>query len=48
MNEADLAILKAERLRRQINAEARRFVVQIMFALGLAFALGVALGRFWR
>ena len=45
--ETDLLILKAERLRRQINIGTRRFVLQIMFALVVAFGLGVAFGRFW-
>ena len=44
----DAELLKLERLRRQINAEARRSVMQIVFALGLVFGLGVLIGRFWR
>lgn len=44
--EADLVVLKLERLRRQINAEARRSVWQIILALALAFALGVLTGRY--
>ena len=35
-----------ERLRRQINAEARRSVLQIILALALAFGLGVLTGRY--
>jgi hypothetical protein len=48
MNEADLALLKAERLRAEIRYENRRFVLQILSALALAFALGVAIGHVWR
>jgi hypothetical protein len=40
-------LLKLERLRRQINIETRRFVLQIVFALAVAFGLGAAFGRFW-
>jgi hypothetical protein len=37
------------RLRRQINREAHTFMVQIVLALGVAFALGAVVGRFfWR
>jgi hypothetical protein len=48
MNEADLAILKAERLRAEIRYESRRFILEILFALAVAFALGVAIGKLWR
>ena len=48
MNEADLAILKAERLRAEIRYESRRFTLQILFALALAFGLGAAAGHYWR
>jgi len=49
MTGADLLLLKLERLRRQINAEPRRFMVQMAFALALAFAAGAVVGRFfWR
>jgi hypothetical protein len=41
-------LFRLEQLRRRINAEARRSVLQIIAALALAFALGWALGRFWR
>jgi hypothetical protein len=45
----DPELLKLERLRRQINAEARRFVLQIVLALVVAFGLGAVVGRFfWR
>jgi hypothetical protein len=48
VNDADLAILKAERLRAEIRYESRRFILEILFALVVVFALGWALGRFWR
>ena len=44
--EADLVVLKLERLRRQINAEARRSILQIILALALAFGAGVLTGRY--
>jgi hypothetical protein len=44
--EADLVVLKLERLRRQINAEARRSVLQIILALTVAFAFGFLAGRY--
>ena len=47
MNEGDLLILKAERLRAEIRYESRRFTLQLLAALGVAFGLGVAYGRFW-
>ena len=46
MNETDLAILKAERLRAEIRYESRRFTLQIVLALALAFGLGVLTGRY--
>jgi hypothetical protein len=48
MNEADLALLKAERLRQEIRAENRRFMVQFLFGLAAAFSAGFMLGRLWR
>jgi hypothetical protein len=48
MNEADLAILKAERLRAEIRYESRRFILQILFSLGATFGVGVLVGRYWR
>jgi hypothetical protein len=47
MNESDIALLKLERLRRQINREARASVLWIVAAIGAAFVLGYLLGR-WR
>ena len=45
MNEADLAILKAERLRAEIRYENRVFVLQII----VIFAAGLLAGHFlWR
>jgi hypothetical protein len=48
VNEADIALLKLERLRRQINREARAFTLQIVAALVVAFVLGYLAGRYWR
>jgi hypothetical protein len=48
LNEADFRILQAERLRAEIRYESRRFILEILFALALAFAFGWALGRFGR
>jgi hypothetical protein len=48
VNEADLAILKAERLRAEIRYETRKFVLQILLALGVMFGAGVLVGKFWR
>jgi hypothetical protein len=48
MNEADLNILKAERLRQEIRVENRRFILEILAALALAFGLGAAAGHLWR
>ena len=49
MNEADLLILKADRLRAEIRYKSRRFTLQIILALGVAFGLGAVVGRFfWR
>jgi hypothetical protein len=45
MNEADLLLLKAERLRQEISAENRRFIWQIIVALAIAFAAGVLIGK---
>jgi hypothetical protein len=47
VNEADLAILKAERLHAQIRYESRRFTLQVIAALIAAFALGFAVGHWW-
>ena len=41
-------LLRLEALRRDIDARARRAVLQIVVALAVAFALGVAIGRVWR
>jgi hypothetical protein len=48
VNEADLVLLKIERLRQEIRYESRRFVLEILFALVVAFGAGVAAGRLWR
>jgi hypothetical protein len=48
LNEADFRILQAERLRAEIRYESRRFMLQILFALALAFGLGAAAGHYWR
>lgn len=48
MTPDDLSILKAERLRQAIRIEARRFTLQVLLALVLAFGIGVAVGRAWR
>jgi hypothetical protein len=49
LNEADFRILQAERLRAEIRYESRRFTLQILFALVLAFAAGAAAGHvLWR
>jgi hypothetical protein len=45
--EAEL-MLRLEQLRRRINADARRAVWQIVVALAVAFAAGVAIGKLWR
>jgi hypothetical protein len=39
--------LRFEKLRRQIDHEARVFVLRLVLAIAIAFALGWALGR-WR
>jgi|HubBroStandDraft_6_1064221.scaffolds.fasta_scaffold663591_2 hypothetical protein len=45
MNDADLLLLKGERLRQEIRAENRRFILQLLFAIGA----GVVAGHyFWR
>jgi hypothetical protein len=47
--QGDLTLIKIERLRQEIGAENRRFVWQIIVTIAVAFALGVAIGRFfWR
>jgi hypothetical protein len=48
VNEGDLAILKAERLRQEIRVETRKFVLRILLALAVTFGAGVLIGRFWR
>jgi hypothetical protein len=48
LNEADFRILQAERLRAEIRYESRRFILEILFALALAFGLGAAAGHYWR
>jgi hypothetical protein len=47
MNESDLLLLKAERLRAEIRYETRRFILQIVFALAVAFGVGIWFGRAW-
>lgn len=46
--EADLALIKIERLRQELRIESRKFVLTIVLTLGLAFGLGVAFDRFLR
>ena len=46
--QGDLVLIKIERLRQEIGAENRRFVLQILLALGIAFAAGVLIGKLWR
>jgi hypothetical protein len=49
MYEADFLLLKAERLRQEIRYESRRFILQIILALSLAFAAGALVGHYyWR
>jgi hypothetical protein len=48
LNEADFRILQAERLRAEIRYESRRFTLQILFALALAFVAGYLVARVWR
>ena len=48
LTEADFRILQAERLRAEIRYESRRFTLQILLALALAFGVGYLAGRFWR
>ena len=45
--EAEL-MLRLEQLRRRINADARRSVLQIVAALALAFVVGYLVARVWR
>jgi hypothetical protein len=40
--------LRIDRLRREVDAMARRSVWQMIAALVLAFSLGVLVGRLWR
>jgi hypothetical protein len=40
--------LRLEELRRRIDLETRRFMMQFIAAIVLAFSLGVWVGRFWR
>jgi hypothetical protein len=42
------AFYKIDKLRREIDAMARRSVMQIIGALVLAFVLGYLAGRLWR
>lgn len=44
----DLDLIKMERLRREILIESRRFTLQIIAALAVAFAAGAMVGRGWR
>jgi hypothetical protein len=48
MNPEAEQLLRLEQLRRRINADARRAVLQIVVALAVAFAAGVAIGKLWR
>jgi hypothetical protein len=48
MNPEAEQLLRLEQLRRRINAEARASVLWLVVALGLAFGLGVLIGRVWR
>jgi hypothetical protein len=41
-------MMRIAELQRRINADARRSVLQIVAAIGIALAIGWALGRFWR
>jgi len=36
-----------ERLRQEIRAENRKFLIQVIIALTAAVGVGVAIGRFW-
>ena len=40
--------MRLEELRRRLDRDARRFVIQLVAALAIAFALGYLLGRFGR
>ena len=40
--------LRIERLRRQIDREARAFVLRLVLALGATFVVGVLVGKLWR
>jgi hypothetical protein len=42
------AFYKIDKLRREIDSMARRSVLQLVGAIGIAFVIGWALGRFWR
>jgi hypothetical protein len=45
--EAEL-MLRLEQLRRRINADARRSVLQLVGAIGIALVIGYLAGRYWR
>jgi hypothetical protein len=42
------AFLKIDKLRREVDAMARREVLQLVGALVVAFVLGYLAGRYWR
>jgi hypothetical protein len=48
MNPDAEQLLRLEQLRRRINADARRAVLQIVVALVFAFGAGVVIGKLWR
>jgi len=41
-------LLRLEALRRDLDARARAFVLRLVVALVVAFALGYLAGRYWR
>jgi hypothetical protein len=43
----DLMTIQIGRLRQEIRRENRKFAVQFVVAMTVAFGVGVVLGRFW-
>jgi hypothetical protein len=40
--------LKIDKLRREVDATARRSVLQLVGAIGIALVIGYLAGRYWR
>jgi hypothetical protein len=41
-------LLRLDKLRREVDAMARRSVLQMVITIAVAFGLGATFGHFWR